>query len=607
MAESSLSNWNLIGRLLLLARSYRGGCIRLVCLQLALLGLGLLNITLTGLAIDTVTHAARGQADAVRWPFGFSPPAGWSPLGITAAMALTILASAMFRGVLTYFYSVDSARLLQQQIVVDLRAAVYEKLQRLGFRYYSDNTVGSLINRVTGDVQSVRLFIDGVLLQMLIVFLSLGFYLAYMASIDVGLTLLCLATTPALWMLSAVFCRKVRPAYDRNRNLVDHMLQTLTENVRGVQVVRGFARQEAEIEKFRAANDAVRDQQHGIFWMASLYSPTVEFLLQLNQLSLLAYGGYLVIQGRLPLGTGLIVFSGLLQQFSGQVTKVTNIINSIQQSLAGAQRVFEILDAPIEIHNSPRPKRMARIRGGVEFRKVRFGYQARHAVLADIDLCVEPGQCVAILGATGAGKTTLLNLIPRFYDVAAGQVRIDGVDVRQIDLDDLRRAIGIVFQETFLFSDTVANNIAFGRPDATFEQIREAAQIAAADAFVSQLPEGYDTLLRESGKNLSGGQRQRLAIARAVLRDPPILLLDDPVAAVDAQTEREILRDLRGVMTGRTTFIVAHRLSTLQFADHVIVLDRGRIIEAGSHERLLKKEGAYWRAARLQADGVAAG
>jgi ATP-binding cassette subfamily B protein len=308
----------------------------------------------------------------------------------------------------------------------------------------------------------------------------------------------------------------------------------------------------------------------------------------------------LVAHDELPLGTGLIVFSGLLEQFSGQVNNVANIVNSVQQSLIGARRVFEILDAPVEVKDAPAAIRLPRSSGGVRFENVTFAYDGAEAVVRDIDLEVKPGQCVAILGATGAGKSVLMSLIPRFFDPTAGRVLIDGIDARLIHLDDLRRNIGLVFQESFLFSNTVAANIAFGHPDATREQIERAARIAAAHEFILQLPQGYDTVLGESGNSLSGGQRQRLAIARAVLLEPAILLLDDPTAAIDSETEHEIFEALDRAIAGRTTFIVAHRLSTLRRADFIIVLENGRIVQRGTHESLMAEPGNYRRVASLQ-------
>jgi ATP-binding cassette subfamily B protein len=315
---------------------------------------------------------------------------------------------------------------------------------------------------------------------------------------------------------------------------------------------------------------------------------------------LLGYGGWLVAHDRLPLGTGLIVFAGLLEQFSGQVNNVANIVNSVQQSLIGARRVFEILDAPVEVKSAPDALRVPRLAGAVQFERVTFAYDGIDPVLRDIDLEVRPGQCVAILGATGAGKSVLMSLVPRFYDVTGGRLLLDGHDVRRINLDDLRRNIGIVFQESFLFSNTVAANIAFGHPEASRAQIERAARIAAAHDFILELPQGYDTVLGESGNSLSGGQRQRLAIARAVLLEPAILLLDDPTAAIDSETEHEIFAALDRAIAGRTTFIVAHRLSTLRRADFIIVMDNGRIVQRGTHEELMRVPGPYRHIASLQ-------
>jgi ATP-binding cassette subfamily B protein len=336
-----------------------------------------------------------------------------------------------------------------------------------------------------------------------------------------------------------------------------------------------------------------------------LFQPGIGMLTQINMVVLLGYGGYLVIQGELPLGAGMFVFANLLQQFANQVGQVSNIADSIQTCLTGAGRVFEVLDAPLEVENIERPIRPTRIRGDVRFERVEFGYRATLPVVDGIDLEARPGQCVAIVGATGAGKSTLLSLIPRFYDATRGRVLVDGIDVRQLDLDTLRRSVGLVFQESFLFSNTVAANIAFGHPEASREQIERAAKIAAAHDFICELPNGYDTVIGEYGANLSGGQRQRLAIARAILLEPPILILDDALASIDPGTEHEILHAMEAAMRGRTTFVIAHRLSTLRRADLVIVLEEGRIVERGTHDQLMRRDGHYLTSARIQAADAA--
>lgn len=598
------SNWTLIRRLWNLAWRYRARCLQVLSLQLVLLTLGLSGLSLTGLGIDYIGHVlAQQRGEATPFPgakLGLELPRDWPPLQVILLIAGAILAMAVVRAYLNYTYSVSLNRLVQQRLVVDLRAEIYEKLQRLSFRFFDANTTGSIITRVTGDVQNVRMFVDQVLMQSVIMLVSLVIYLAYMLTLHVKLTLACLATTPVLWYMAMRFSRSIQPAYAENRTLVDRMVQTLSESIQGVQVTKGFGR-EAEVRaRFESANEAVLKQQHEIFWKVSLFSPAVGLLTRINMLVLLGYGGWLVLQGQLPLGTGLIVFAGLLEQFSGQVNQVATVVNSVQQSLIGARRVFEILDAPVEVKTHPNAIRCNRLVGEVRFEHVSFAYDGIDPVLRDIQLHVKSGQCVAILGATGAGKSVLMSLIPRFYDPTGGRILIDGRDIRDLDLADLRRNIGLVFQESFLFSNTVAANIAFGHPEATSAQIEKAAKIAAAHDFIMRLPHGYQTVLGESGNSLSGGQRQRLAIARAVLLEPSILLLDDPTAAIDSETEHEIFEALDRAIAGRTTFIVAHRLSTLRRADFIIVMEDGRIVQQGRHETLMREPGPYLRVANLQ-------
>jgi len=604
-SETSLSRQStaaVVLRMVKLTWGYRRGVIIVVLLQMALLAMALSGLGLVGLGIDVIGEGIGASGKQARWPFGLHPPEDWSAMTRVLAIAGAVVFISVLRFILERQTEVTKA-LLVRDIIVDLRNHVYDKLQRLSFRFFDRNESGSLINRVTGDVQAVRQFISGVMVEILTLTLTLAFYLIYMLSIHVTLTLACLATTPLLWYMTAKFSKTVRPAYRENRRLFDKAVLVLSENAQGVHVVKGFAIQDREADKFKQANDAVADQHRWIFGKVSFFVPTVGLITAFNLLILLIYGGYLYKNdSSFAFGSGLFVFAGLLQQFSNQVGNLAQITNAVQRSVIGAQRVFEVLDEPMEVQSKPGAKRLPRARGQVVFENVGFAYnEDTRPALQAIHFTANPGETIAILGATGAGKSTLLSLIPRFYDPTAGRVLIDGNDLRDLDLEDVRRSVGIVFQETFLFSNTVRNNIAFGQPNATQAQIEQAAKIAQAHTFVTtELDKGYDTILTEGGNGLSGGQRQRLAIARALLLDPPILLMDDPTAAIDPETEHLIMSAMESAMTGRTTFIVAHRLSTLKRADRVIVIENGRITEVGTHDQLMETSDHYRSAAEIQ-------
>lgn len=561
-------------------------------------------------------------------------------------IAAGVLGLALLGASIKYATALAGA-VLSQRVLVQLRTDVYDKLQRLSFYFFDANRSSSLINRAAGDVQMVRTFVDGVVVKVLVVMLTLAVYLAYMLSVHVPLTLVCLLTSPLLWYGAVLFSRKVQPAYWQASAILDDLVCVLAENVQGMHVVKGFAREPEEIAKFGEANRNLHEQKRGIFWRISVYQPLMGLLTQLNMLLLIGYGGYLVVRGQLQLGAGLFVFANLLHEFANQVGQITNIASTIQSSLTGAGRVFEVLDAPIEVQSPvdairlppcgrlthPRDPSSTRVNCGdgkgaigsngraatppgssrgraVRFEHVTFSYRNGNGngkakgngrpVLRNVSFEVHPGQCLGIVGETGAGKSTLLSLLARFYDVSAGGILVDGVDVRRLDLDDLRRNVGLVFQESFLFSNTVSANIGFGHPEATTSGIERAARLAVADEFIRQLPEGFETVVGEYGSNLSGGQRQRLAIARALLLDPPILLLDDATASVDPETEHEIRAALDSAVRGRTTLVVSNRISTLRGADRIIVLHMGRIIQQGTPAELLGCDGPYRRLAELQ-------
>lgn len=594
------SNRELILRLLRFAWQFRARSIQVITSQIGILLLTIGGFGLTGLAIDLLSDEVRDTSH-LRWPFGWTPPDAWSPFELILLIGFIIICAALLRAVLEYFHQMAVGRLVHIDIVLKLRAQVYEKMQHLSFRFFDKTASGTLINRVTSDVQAVRMFIDQVIVQIFIMVISLGVYLAYMLNMHVKLTIACLITTPVLWLLSALFSSLLHPAYLRSRELMDDLILSFSENIQGIQTIKSFCLENRQSHNFKTANEEVREQRQGIFWLVSTFSPGIGFLTQVNLIILLGYGGYLVLQGELPLGTGLVVFAVLLQQFSTQISNIAGVADSIQQSLTGARRVFEILDTPVEIKDPTHPKPLARVKGEVRFEHVFFEYKPQNIILHDIDFTASPGKIIAIAGATGSGKSALMSLIPRFYDPQNGHILLDGVDIRDVKVDSLRRNVGIVFQENFLFSNSVAANIAFGCPEATHEQIRKAAKIACAHDFIEAMPNGYNTVLSESGMNLSGGQRQRLAIARAVLLEPQILLLDDPTAAIDPETEHEIMEAIDSAIQGRTTFIVAHRLSTLKRADFIMVFDHGHIIQSGSHPELMQQDGLYRSAVQLQA------
>ena len=585
-------------RLLRIAWSYRSDCLQLLGLQLVVVFLTVAVIALAGVGIDFVRHCTDRAIPAPSLPFFV--PSDASDKAVFVWLGAGILVAALLRAIISYVFGLVSVRFLHGRIVVNLRSQVFAKLQQLSFRFFDSNASGSIINRVTSDAHAIRLFIEGVILQLAIITITLAACSVYMLRTDWRLTLACLSVLPFQIWFAIRFSRKVRPAYEENRDLMDRMVLGFSENVQGIQVVKGFALEPRVMGRFAGWSEDIRLQKRKVFGEIALFWPVIDGLNRLSMAILIGYGGWMVARGEIALGTGLVAFAGLLQQFSTQVTTLAAVVDNAQVSLAGAKRIFEILDTDPGVATEPGATSPGRFLGRVAFENVSFEYQENATVLHELSFVAEPGQRIAIAGATGAGKSALLSLIPRFYDPRSGRVTLDGHDIRALPLPELRRQVGMVFQENFLFSNTIAANIAFGHPDATQERIERAARIAGAHAFIMALPEGYETFLGEGGVNLSGGQRQRIAIARAILKDAPILLLDEATSALDAESEILVQQGLNAAMQGRTTIMIAHRLSTVQKANRIIVLENGKIVEIGSPAQLREQGGLYARLAALQ-------
>ena len=475
----------------------------------------------------------------------------------------------------------------------DLRNAMYDRIQYLPFTYHDHSTTGQLINRCIEDVRAVQSFAGDSLVQIVqLGVLSVG-VVAVLVLRNPWLALIALLPLVPMVMMTTDFGQRItRLFYDVDNTLGDLSAQ-LQENVTGVQVVRAFAREPHEMARFDQINRSYFKARLKVIGEWSKVMPTTNLLITLGTILILMFGGPLVLQGKMTVGE-LVAFNAYLLMLSGPVQQLAWLVNSLGESEAGAQRVLEILDHEPEIQSPAGAVALGTLSGRVEFRGVSLRYQdEKNDALLDVDLSVEPNQLIALIGQTGCGKTSLVNLIPRFYDVSEGAVLVDGVDVRQAELVSLRRQIGIVLQTSLLFSDTIRENLRYGRPDATDEEIYAAAKAAQAHEFITKFEKGYETLVGERGVTVSGGQRQRIAIARALLMNPRILILDDSTSSVDTQTEKLIQEALDRLMEGRTTFVIAHRLATVRRADLILVMENGCIVQRGRHAELLSQGGLY--------------
>jgi ATP-binding cassette subfamily B protein/subfamily B ATP-binding cassette protein MsbA len=479
-----------------------------------------------------------------------------------------------------------------QSILASLRERIFEHLLRLPLRYFDRRPVGDLMSRVTNDVDTLNQLLSQGFTQLLGSFFSLLGIVVAMLILDWRLALVCFTIIPVMLLTNVFFARRARRAFRTTRQTVGDVTAGLQEEIVGVREAQAFNRTEANIERFRERNAANRAANVQAVAITSAFAPAIDVLSTLATAVVIGYGGYLVVTGTLTVGL-LTAFLIYVQQFFRPIQLASQVYTQAQAALAGAERIYGILDEETEPPDLPGTPKLGDVEGRIEFEEVTFAYEPGRPVLHAVDFEVEPGRTVALVGPTGAGKTTIANLIPRFYDVSDGAVRVDGRDVREVERRSLRKRIATVLQEPFLFSGTVAENIGYGRTDATREEVEAAARAVSVHGFISTLPDGYDTTLGTGGGTLSQGERQLVSFARAVLADPRILILDEATSSVDTRTEALIQEALRTLLRGRTSVVIAHRLSTIRNADLILVIESGRIAERGTHSTLLAAGGLY--------------
>ncbi|MEA3349522.1 MAG: ABC transporter ATP-binding protein [Chloroflexota bacterium] len=519
---------------------------------------------------------------------------GITPLNLTRVWqaAAALVGVAVIRGVFNFLQRYWS-EVASQSVAYDLRNVIFEKLQKLSFSYHDRSQTGKLMTRMTSDVEMVHHFVGrGVVLLISAGLMLLG-TLGIMFWMNWELALILFVVIPLIFGFFAVFVRKIMPISKNVQRKLGALNSILQENLAGMRVVKAFAREPYESERYLQQSESLLDENIKLVRLFSTAFPSIFFIANLGMVAVVWFGGLEVIGLRLTLGE-LVAFTGYLGFMLMPIFQMGMIGTMLSRAEASAQRIFEVVDAHSEVEEKPDAVSLPALEGRVEFEDVSFRYVGgRDDIVDRISFTAEPGQTIAIIGQTGAGKSSIINLIPRFYDVTGGRVLIDGRDVRTVKLDSLRRQVGIVLQDTTLFSGSIGDNIAYGRPDAEVDQIIAAAQAAQAHEFINELSEGYDTLVGERGVGLSGGQKQRIAIARALLVNPCILILDDSTSSVDAETEYKIQQALEKLMEGRTSFVIAQRISTVRNADTILLLDGGRLAAQGQHHELLRTSALY--------------
>lgn len=513
-------------------------------------------------------------------------------------IVLSIVVVFVIRGI-AYYGQSYLMNYVGQRVIIDIRKAVFEKLQRLSMSFYDKHKTGTIMSYVTNDVSALQSAMVDNVVEMITETVILVASIVMMIYLDWKLFLVTFATFPVVLFFIDSFGKRIRKSGSRIQEAAADITSVLQEVASSPRVIKSFVREGYEVERFDKENMNNFRANMKYAQLSSTLTPTIEFVAAIGVSIILWYGGNSVINGSITAGS-LVAFLTYAVNISNPIKRLSRVIGNIQRALAAAQRVFDVLDLPEDIKNAPDAKLLPKVKGDVRFNDVSFAYNENEEVLSHVSFEVKPGEMIAFVGPSGAGKSTVASLLPRFYDATNGSITIDGQDIRKVTLDSLREQVGIVPQETVLFNGSVYDNILYGRLDATREEVEAAAKAANAHDFIMQLPNGYETMLGDRGMNISGGQRQRISIARAILKNPQILILDEATSALDTESERVVQEALDRLMVGRTSFVIAHRLSTIKNADKIMVLEKGQLIEQGNHDELMAMDGLYAHLYKIQ-------